>query len=58
MLMDGIPGILYRTRKVDTMDENSSFIFTYYVKTVPVYDFKLIWEVLHPSVKEVFKTIY
>ena len=42
MLMEGIPDILYRTHKVDTMDENSSFIFTCYVKTVPVYDFKLI----------------
>ena len=32
-----------RTCKVDRMGENSSFIFTGYVKTVPVYDFKLVW---------------
>ena len=31
-----------------------ALIFTCYVKTVPVYDFKLIWIVLHPSVKEFF----
>ena len=40
------------------MGENSSFIFTCYLKTVPVYDFKLVWVVLHRYVKEVFKTIY
>ena len=40
------------------MGENSSFIFTGYVKTVPVYDSKLVWVVLHLSVQEFFKTIY
>ena len=39
------------------MGENSSFIFTGYFKTVPVYDFKLVWVVLHLSVKDFFKTI-
>ena len=38
------------------MGNNSSFIFTCYVKTVPVYD--LVWVVLHSSVKEFFKMIY
>ena len=30
------------TCEVNTMGENSSFIFTCYVKTVPVYDFRLV----------------
>ena len=30
----------------------SLFIFTCYIKTVPVYDFKLVGEVSCPSVKE------
>ena len=47
-----------RTCEVNRMNENSSLIFTGYVKTVSVYDFKLLWEVLHPSVKEFFKTSY
>ena len=46
------------TCQVNAMGENSSFIFTCYVKTVPVYNFKLGWVVPHPSVKEFFKTIY
>ena len=33
-------------------------IFTSYDKTVSVYDFKLVWVALHPSVKEFFGTIY
>ena len=40
------------------MGENSSFIFTWYLKTFPVYDFKLVWVVLHLYFKELFKTIY
>ena len=47
-----------RTCEVNRMGENSSFTFTCYVKTVPVYDFKLVWVVLHPCVKEFFKKIY
>ena len=31
-----------RTCKVNTMGENSSFIFICYLKTVPVYDFRLV----------------
>ena len=50
--------LLKRTCEVNTMRENSSFIFTCYVKTFPVYDFKLLWVVLHPSDKEFFKTAY
>ena len=44
-----------RTCEVNTMDESSSLIFTCYVKTVPVYYFKLVWVVLHRSVKEFFE---
>ena len=40
------------------MGENSSFIFTCYIKIVPVYNFKLVWVALHLSDKEFFKTIY
>ena len=47
-----------RICQVNTMGESSSFIFTFYVKTVPVYDFRLVWVVIHPSIKEFFKTIY
>ena len=47
-----------RTCEVNRMGENSSFIFTCYVKTVSIYDFKLVLVVLHPPVKEFFKTIY
>ena len=36
----------------------TSSIFTFYAKTAPVYDFKLLLVVLHPFVKEFFKTIY
>ena len=50
--------LIRRTCEVDKMGENSSFIFTCYVKTIPVYSFKLVWVVLHPSVKDFFKTIY
>ena len=48
----------YRTCEVNRIGESSSIIFTCSVKTVPVYDFKLVWVVLHKSVKEYFKTIY
>ena len=45
-------------RHVKLMGENSSFIFACSVTvTVPVYDFKSVWVVLHPSVKEFVKTI-
>ena len=33
-------------------------VFSCYIKTVPVYDFKRVWVVLHLPVKEFFKTIY
>ena len=48
------------------MGENSSFIFTCYVKTIPVYDFetvpdydfKLVWVgSIDPSVKEFTKRL-
>ena len=38
--------------------ENGSSIFTCYVKTIPIYDFELVCVVLHPFVKEFFKTMY
>ena len=37
-----------------TAGENSSFIFTVYVKSVPLYSFKLAYVVLHMAVKEFF----
>ena len=45
-----------RTCEVNRMGENSSFIFTCYMKTVrlPVYDFKLVWVVLYPLPKNFF----
>ena len=46
------------TNEVNRMGENSSFIFACYVKTGPAYDFKIVWVVLHLSVKKFFKTIY
>ena len=39
------------------MGENSSFTSTCFVKTVPVYDFKLVWVVLRLSVKELYFVI-
>ena len=45
------------TCEVNTMGEDSSFTFTRYVKTFPVDNFKLVWVVLHRTVKEFFKTI-
>ena len=47
-----------RACEVNGMGENGSFILTCYIKTVSVYDFKLVWVVLHLPVKEFFKTIY
>ena len=44
--------------EVNRTNENSSFIPSHYVKTVPVYDVRLVWVVLHPFSKECFKTIY
>ena len=38
-----------RTCEVNKMGENNSFICI--IKTVPVYDFKLVWVVLHPLPK-------
>ena len=35
--------------------ENSSFIFTVCVKSVPFYNFKLVYVVLHMAVKEFFE---
>ena len=39
-----------RTCEVNRMGENSSFIVTRCIETVPVYDFKLVWVVLHASI--------
>ena len=47
-----------RTCEVNRTGENGFFILTCYIKTVPVYDFKLVWVILHLPVKEFFKTIY
>ena len=47
-----------RTCEVNRMDENDAFILTCYIKTVSVYDFKLVWVILHLPVTEFFRTIY
>ena len=47
---------LKRTCEVNAAGENSSFIFTVCVKSVPHYQFKLAYVVLQMSVKEFFKT--
>ena len=44
-----------RTCEVNRMGENRSFILTCYMKTVSVYDFKLVWVILHLPVKEFSK---
>ena len=41
--------------KANAAGENSSFIFTVCVKSVPCYYFKLAYVVLHMAVKEFFK---
>ena len=43
---------MQRTFKANQADENSSFIFTVCVKSVPLYDFKLAYVVLHMAVKD------
>ena len=47
---------LQRTCEANAADENSSFIFTVCVKSVPLYHFKLAYVVLHIAVKEFFET--
>ena len=46
----------YRTCESNPAGENSSFIFTVCVKSVPLYHFKLTFVVLHMAAKEVFET--
>ena len=43
-----------RTCEANPVGENSSFIFTVCVKSVPPYPLKFAYEVLHISVKEFF----
>ena len=45
-----------RTCEANPAGENSSFIFTVCVKSVPLYHFKLAYVVLHMAVKEFFET--
>ena len=47
---------LERTCEVNAACENSSFIFTVCVKSVPRYHFKLAYVVLQMAVKEFFET--
>ena len=47
--------MMKRTYEINGMGENNSFIFTCYVETVSVYDFKFVWVVLHLSVKDFFQ---
>ena len=48
---------LKRTCEANPAGENSSFIFTICVKSVPPYHFKLTYVVLHMAVKEFSKPI-
>ena len=45
-----------RTCEVNAAGENSSFIFTVCVKSVPRYDFKIACVVLQMAVNEFFET--
>ena len=45
-----------RIREANPAGENSSFIFTICVKSVPLYYFKLAYEVLRVAVKQFFET--
>ena len=45
-----------RTCEANPAGENSSFIFTIRVKSVPLYHFKLAYVVLHVAVKEFFRS--
>ena len=47
---------LKRTSEANAMGENSSFIFTVRVKSVPHYPLKLAYVVLQMAVKEFFET--
>ena len=47
-----------RTCQANAADENSAFIFTVFVKSVPLYHFKLVCVVLHMAVKEFFKIYF
>ena len=45
-----------KTCEANPASENSSFIFTFCVKSVPLYHFKLAYVVLPMAVKEFFET--
>ena len=45
-----------RTCEANAAGENSLFIFTVCVKTVPLYQLKLVYVVLHMNVKEFIET--
>ena len=45
-----------RTCEANAVGENNSFIFTVFVKSVPLYHFKLAYVVLQMAVKEFFET--
>ena len=50
-----ITGTVQMTCEANLLGENSSFIFTVCVKSVPLYDFKLAYVVLRMAVKEMFQ---
>ena len=50
--------IKQRTCEVNAAGENSSFIFTVCVKSVPCYHFKLAYVVLQMAVKEFFEPTF
>ena len=49
-------GLRERTCEAYTAGENSYFIFTVCVKSVPLYHFKLTYVFLHMATKEFFET--
>ena len=51
-------GLLKRTCEANAASENSSFIFTICVRSVPRYHFKLANVVKQMPVKEFFETLF
>ena len=48
----------HQQKDANSAGENSSFIFTVCVKSVPLYHLKLPYIVLHMAVKEFFETCF
>ena len=50
--------VVKRTCEANPAGENSSFIFTVFVKSVPLYRFKLAYVMLHMAAKNVLKPTF